>query len=172
MEPLESKLFDGNIDGNSHSHWMPTRQMPLEAASILALRPNAAPYKLSDGGGLSLLVNPNGSKWWRFSYRWLGKRNSLSCGVFPAASLDEARARRDIFQAMLASGIDPREHIRTERTKARAEQVRQLAAARFAIDSDGALSFRLGHRRLMLTPDETAELRAFLDATRSVLMKR
>jgi len=133
---------------------MPTRQMPLKAASILALRPNAAPHKLSDGVGLSLLVNPNGSKWWRFNYRWSGKRNSLSCGVFPAISLDEARAKRDAFRAMLADEIDPSEHTRTERTKARAEQVRQLAAARFAMDSDGALSFRLGHRRMILTPEK------------------
>lgn len=146
--------------------------MPLEPASILALEPNAAPYKVSDGNGLSLLVNPNGSKWWRFSYRWAGKRNTLSCGVFPAVSLDEARARRDAFRAMLADGIDPSERARTERIKARVEQVRQLAAARFAIDSDGALSFRLGNRRLILTPDETAELRAFLDATCGVPMKR
>lgn len=146
--------------------------MSLEPASILALEPKAAPYKVSDGGGLFLLVNPNGSKWWRFSYRRAGKRNLLSCGVFPAVSLDEARVRRDAFQALLASGIDPSEHARTERIQARAEQARQLAVTRFAIDSDGALSFRLGNRRLVLTPDETAELRAFLDATRGVPVKR
>jgi hypothetical protein len=36
------------------------------------------------------------------------------------------------------------------------------------LSNDGALTFRFGSRNVSLTPSETTELRAFLDATRSV----
>lgn len=146
--------------------------MPLEPASILALRPKAASYKASDGNGLYLLVNPNGSLWWRFRYHWAGKQNTVSCGVYPAVSLEQARARRDQLAAMLAEGVNPSDRTKSERAAQRDEQIRQRAATRFMLDNDGALSFRLGSRCLSLTPGETAELREFLDATRAVTGKR
>lgn len=129
------------------------------------------PYKMGDSGGLFLLVTPAGGKWWRFKYRFAGKEKSLSLGVYPEVSLAEARTRRDAFRSLLADGIDPREHAKVERAAKRVEEARQLAATRFVLDSDGALSFCLGNRRLILTPAETAELRTFLDATRAVTPK-
>ena len=146
--------------------------MPLEHASILALEPKLTPYKVSDGKGLYLLVNPNGSRLWRFSYRWAGNRNTLSCGVYPEVGIAEARARRDAFRAMLADGSDPSQRNKAAKAAQRDEQARQQAATRFTLDNDGALAFRLGSRCLTLTPAETAELRAFLDATRGVTPKR
>lgn len=65
------------------------------------------PKKLSDGGGLYLLVNPNGSKWWRLDYRFAGKRNTLSMGVFPDVSLKNARDKREAARKLLATGHDP-----------------------------------------------------------------
>lgn len=48
-------------------------------------------YKLSDGRGLCLLVQPNGSKWWRFRYDRGGKEQMLSMGTYPDTSLADAR---------------------------------------------------------------------------------
>lgn len=41
----------------------------LTLHQIRTLRPRAKPYKFSDGKGLFLLVQPNGSLLWRFRYR-------------------------------------------------------------------------------------------------------
>ncbi len=50
------------------------------------------PLKLTDGGGLYLLVNQSG-KYWRYNYCHDGKRKTLALGVFPTVSLDEAWQR-------------------------------------------------------------------------------
>jgi len=65
------------------------------------------PKKLSDGGGLFLLVNPNGSKWWRLKYRFQGKEKLLSLGTYPGTSLAVARNKRDAARKLLATGTDP-----------------------------------------------------------------
>lgn len=67
----------------------------------------AKDYKLADGGGLYLLVRPNGSKLWRFKYRFDGKERLLSLGRYPDLSLAEARLRRAEAKVALAKGIDP-----------------------------------------------------------------
>ena len=67
----------------------------------------AKDYKLADGGGLYLLVRPNGSKLWRFKYRFDGKEKLLSFGRYPELSLAEARLRRAEAKVALAKGIDP-----------------------------------------------------------------
>ncbi len=60
-------------------------------------------------GGLFLLVNPNGRRWWRWKYRRpdSGKENLLSLGVFPDVPLRQARERRDEARKLLADGVDP-----------------------------------------------------------------
>lgn len=140
-----------------------------DAARLSAVRSRS--YRLSDGDGLYLEVSPSGGRWWRFRYRFNQKANTVSCGIFPDVSVEEARVRRDSFRAMLVNGVNPSEHAKTERAAKQMEQARQQAAIRFTLDSDGALSFCLGARRLSLTPAETVELRSFLDATRSVVIK-
>ena len=65
------------------------------------------PYKLSDGGGLFLLVKPNGSKLWQQKYRYHGKERLLSHGQYPDVSLAEARRKRDEARSLLAEGGDP-----------------------------------------------------------------
>jgi integrase len=64
-------------------------------------------YKLGDGRGLCLLVQPNGSKWWRFRYKWAGKEKMLSMGTYPDTSLAEARNRRDEARRKIEAGTDP-----------------------------------------------------------------
>jgi len=70
-------------------------------------KPKAKPYKLGDGDGLYLLINPNGSKWWRYRYTFAGKEKGLSFGVYPATTLEAARKKRTEARELLADGIDP-----------------------------------------------------------------
>ncbi len=90
--------------------------MALTATSIKNARAVDKPLKLFDGGGLYLLVNPNGSRWWRFKYRYLGKEKLLSFGTYPDISLKDARDRRDEARKQLAAGIDPGEHRKAMKT--------------------------------------------------------
>ena len=66
-------------------------------------------YKKFDGGGLYLLVKPNGSKLWRLKYRYLGKEKTLSIGQYPLISLAEAREAREQAKRLLIQEppIDP-----------------------------------------------------------------
>ncbi|WP_292634361.1 integrase arm-type DNA-binding domain-containing protein [Novosphingobium sp.] len=64
-------------------------------------------YKLTDGGGLHLFVQPNGSKLWRKKYRFGGKEKLLSFGKYPDVPLAAARTKRDEARAALAEGRDP-----------------------------------------------------------------
>ncbi len=81
--------------------------MPLSEFKISKAKPTDRPYKLSDGGGLFLLVNPGGSKLWRQKYRFLGKERLLSHGQYPDVSLAQARAKLNKARSMLADGQDP-----------------------------------------------------------------
>lgn len=67
----------------------------------------AKDYKLTDGGGLYLLVRPNGSKLWRLKYRFDDKDKFLSLGRYPDLSLAEARLRRAEAKVALGQGRDP-----------------------------------------------------------------
>lgn len=64
----------------------------LTDQTVKDAKPGAAPYRLADGGGLFLLVNPNpaGSKLWRLKH----KGTLLSFGRYPEVSLKQARNRR------------------------------------------------------------------------------
>lgn len=71
--------------------------------------------KLFDGDGLFLLImppgkkTPNGSKCWRFKYRFGGKEKLLAFGTYPEVSLSDARDRRTEARRQIAAGIDPGE---------------------------------------------------------------
>lgn len=81
--------------------------MALTDSAIRSTKPAAKPIKLSDGEGMYLLLNPNGARWWRFDYRFGGKRKTLSFGTYPDTGLKLARERRNSARALLASDIDP-----------------------------------------------------------------
>ncbi len=89
---------------------MPRQVVPLTEAKVRNAKPRAKEYKLSDGGGLHLLVLPAGGKYWRMKYRFDGKdMTPLSFGVYPEVSLTEARDMREMVKKKLRDGVDPRE---------------------------------------------------------------
>jgi len=70
-------------------------------------KPQDKPYKLHDTDGMFLLVNPNGSKWWRLRYTLNGKDGLVSLGVYPDVPLEAARTKRDEARVQIASGLNP-----------------------------------------------------------------
>jgi hypothetical protein len=74
-------------------------------SEIRSTVPRDRPFKISDGGGLHLLINPNGSRLWRLKYRFQGKERLASFGAYPAVTIRLARQRRDDFRRI--PGDDP-----------------------------------------------------------------
>jgi integrase len=81
--------------------------MELTDTAIKRSRPSEKPYKLADGKGLYLLVNPTGSKLWRWKYRHEGKEKLMPFGAYPDVSLADARVRHAEARRLLAAGSDP-----------------------------------------------------------------
>jgi len=79
----------------------------LSNAAIKAAMPRPKPYRLYDGRGLHLLITPRGGRWWRIKFRFDGKAQMLSLGVYPDVSLKQARERRDEMHRDRANGINP-----------------------------------------------------------------
>lgn len=81
--------------------------MPLNPHAVKAALPQPKPYKMSDGKGLFLLVNPNGSKLWRWRYEVAGKEKALAIGGYPDVSLAAARDAADDARRIRKAGGDP-----------------------------------------------------------------
>ncbi len=94
--------------------------MALNIKQCQNAKPQEKPYKLGDAGGLYLLINPNGSKYWRLKYRFLGVEKLMALGTFPTVSLSEARQGRDRAKKLLAAEppIDPMVHKQDARSEA------------------------------------------------------
>lgn len=94
--------------------------MPLTDTAIRQAKPGPKPTKLSDGAGLYLLVNPSGSKLWRWKYRYLGKEKLMPLGQYPIVTLAQARQTRDDARQLLTQGTDPMEQRKTDKVAAKA----------------------------------------------------
>src|ERR1700682_2825830 len=81
--------------------------MPLTSVAIRNARPRRTPYKLADEKGMYLLVNPDGSRYWRLKYRFGGKEKLLALGVCDDVTLAEARDARDAAKRLLRDKKDP-----------------------------------------------------------------
>lgn len=91
--------------------------MKLSDKTCKAAKGKEKPYKLADGGGLYLLVNKDGSKYWRMKYRFAGKEKLLAFGTYPLLSLAEARDKRDAAKKQLLAGNDPSNEKKAEKRK-------------------------------------------------------
>src|SRR5262249_25230900 len=81
--------------------------MRLTDTRVRNAKPQAKAYKLSDGGGMYLLITPDGGRYWRLDYRFVGKRRTLALGVYPIMTLSAARTGRDEARRLLMQDIDP-----------------------------------------------------------------
>ena len=81
--------------------------MALTELQIRKVCPTDKVTQCTDERGLYLEVHPNGSKLWRYKYRYMGKQKRLALGRYPDVGLAEARKRRDDARRQLDAGTDP-----------------------------------------------------------------
>lgn len=86
---------------------MPKLAVPLTDLQPRTAKPKDKPYKLTDGGGLYLLINTDGAKYWRMDYRYGEARKTLAFGKYPEVTLAEARERCLAARKLLDQGTDP-----------------------------------------------------------------
>lgn len=96
--------------------------MALTDTKVRSAKPETKEYSLVDGDGMFLLIHPNGSKYWRFRFRFGGKQHLMAFGVYPETSLAYARQKREEARRLVAAGVDPREHKRAVKE----EQAREV----------------------------------------------
>ena len=79
----------------------------LATVSVRQSKPKDKLYKLSDGGGMYLLINPNDSRYWRWKYRINNKEKILTLGVYPNVSMTSAREKVQEAKELLDKRIEP-----------------------------------------------------------------
>lgn len=112
----------------------------LSDTSLRNLKPQAAPYKLTDRDGMYVTVSPKGTITFRFDYRLNGRRETLTIGRYGPDGISLARARARCLDAKhaVAEGRSPsQEKQREKRRLAEAKTfeeftVKWLAEARMA----------------------------------------
>jgi integrase len=128
--------------------------MALTFFDIKPVTPREKPFKLSDGDGLYLLVQPNGHKFWRFRYRFAGIEKMLAIGPFPATSLAAAREKRDQAKRSLSESIDPSVQKKLDRIAAEtaARNTFGLVADEFLsnLEANGAAASTMAKYRWLL----------------------
>lgn len=97
----------------------------LDAKTVEAAKKRAAPYRLSDGGGLLLEVRPSGARMWLCRVTVDGKRRDVGLGGYPGVSLKEAREKAAAARKIAVGGGDPV----AERERLEREQAAQRKAA-------------------------------------------
>ena len=125
--------------------------MALKDVGVRNAKPGPRPRKLSDGGGLHVLVQPTGGKLWRLAYRFAGKQKTLALGVYPAVSLEEARQRRDAAKKLLARSIDPSVQRKADKHAGKEGTFRAIAEEVIAkLEREGRAQAILNKKRWLL----------------------
>ncbi len=101
--------------------------MSLTHTAIRNAKPKEKPYKLTDGRGLYLLVNKSG-KYFRWDYRFGGKRKTLALGVYPDIKLKEVREKHEDLRRLLSRDVDPMEYKKQVKAKIHAETTNSFEA--------------------------------------------
>jgi hypothetical protein len=141
----------------------------LTEEAVTEALPQSKQYKLFDGQGLLLLVDPGGGKWWRFRYRFAGKHQSLSLGVYPDVSLAQARERHDQMRQLLLQGIDPAAARRAEKARDVSDRLaaQKLSAVQVSIAMDGTVEIWKGRAVVRLTASEAEGIQKLLSKVAS-----
>lgn len=80
----------------------------LDDLTIKAAKPKEKPYTLRDGGGLFLLIHPNGSKYFQLRTTLHGKPKLIQLGSYPVLSLSAARDQaREKSRLVKTDHVDP-----------------------------------------------------------------
>jgi len=92
----------------------------LTELQIKNAKPKATKYTMAAGGGLTLIVMPDGSKYWRLRYRVGGRPRMISVGrPYPDTTLKEALAQAGEFRALIERGVDPADQRRVHKLNER-----------------------------------------------------
>lgn len=112
------------------------RRSKLSDARLKALHREPVQGKHTDGTvpGLYCECTVAGNLLWRLKYRLNGKENRAALGAYPDVGLAEARRRAQEARTLIAGGVAPVEHKRTERAaqEARAAQTFEAVARQWA----------------------------------------
>lgn len=119
----------------------------LNDTKIKQLKPKEKMFRVADHSGLCLEVRPNGSKLWRYRYRFLGKASMISLGEYPVVTLAQARQKVTDQKALLDQNIDPAKFKQEEKEKAKTQSenlFRQVALEWYTSKKDRrSTSFKL-----------------------------
>ena len=115
-------------------------------------KPTEKAYKLFDGGGLYLEINPKGSKLWRLKYYHLGREKKFAIGPYPQFPLKEAREKRDDAKKLIADFKDPVQEKRRRREQAIADESNtfEKIAREWHENSQRSQSWRPEHAQTIL----------------------
>jgi integrase len=105
---------------------------------------HAKPGKHFDGGGLYLLVTPEGVRYWRLKYRHLGREKLAGLGRYPEVTLGEARDLRDEKRKLIGKGLDPIAEGRVAEAEAKRKAGNTFKAYATKVHADIASQFRSG----------------------------
>lgn len=112
--------------------------MALTDLKIRSAQSVEKPYRLTDGNGLFLVVQPNGSKLWRWKYRFQGEYRLMAFGRYPEVTLAQARAKHATARSKLHEGTDPMAERRAEKS----DELESRGKAKGEADGDVVNPFR------------------------------
>lgn len=149
--------------------------MVKETLDIDGLVPKTKPYKIGVGGSMYLYIMPNGSKYWRFSYRFDGKQKTLAVGTYPEISQHEAENKRDSAKELLGQGIDPSEEKREKQNERILDAQKPKPASkptsggfRLSMFDDETFFIENNGQALFLSRKQAVAVYSFLDSTLEV----
>jgi integrase len=87
----------------------------LSDIEVRNAKPSDKPRKLGDGKGLTLLLHPNGSKYWQQRYTLYGKEKTFQLGIYPDMGLADAREASRAARKLVSDGIDPVQNSRIQK---------------------------------------------------------
>lgn len=133
----------------------------LTDAEVRNARPGDKPYKMADGGGLYLLVQPNGARLWRYKFRTNGKEGVQALGVYPEVTLAAARIAHQKARATVADGVNPVRKKRAERQAAERQELLSRTGA-FPVVADEWLAATEPNLRACSIAQRKREIKAHL----------
>jgi hypothetical protein len=103
--------------------------MALTVKELENAKPKTKKYKMLDGGGLSLLVLPTGTKLWLWRYQFNAGEKNMTFGEYPVVGPKEARELHFAAKKLLATGINPMAERKAE-AEAKHEEAKALREGR------------------------------------------